>query len=69
MKFILLILSLFSFSLCQYIQLKKHSSVKVKPGTKVYLDLSSFEIGELISFEIEMLHVMIVEIVYLNGKK
>ena len=54
MKFILLILSLFSFSLCQYTQLKKHSSVKVKPGTKVYLDLSSFEIGELISFEIEM---------------
>jgi hypothetical protein len=54
MKLILLILSLFSLNLCQYTQLKKHSSVKVKPGTKVYLDLSSFEIGELISFEIEM---------------
>ena len=54
MKLILLILSLFSLNLCQYTQLKKHSSVKVSPGAKVYLDLSSFNTGELISFEIEM---------------
>ena len=54
MKFILLILSLFSLSICQYKELKKHSSVKVAPQTKVYLDLSSFKTGDLISFEIEM---------------
>ena len=54
MKFILLILSLFSLSICQYKELKKHSSVKVAPETKVYLDLSSFVTGDLISFEIEM---------------
>ena len=54
MKLILLILSLFSLSLCEYKELKKHSSLKVSPGTKVYLDLSSFKTGELISFEIEM---------------
>lgn len=54
MNFILLILSLLSLSICQYKELKKHSSVKVVPNTKVYLDLSSFEIGDLISFEIKM---------------
>ena len=50
----LLILSLVSLSFCQYKQLKKHSSVSVSPNTKVYLDLSSFDTGELISFEIKM---------------
>jgi len=54
MKFILLILSFFSLSFCQYKELKKHSSVNVAPDTKVYLDLSSFKTGDLISFEIEM---------------
>lgn len=54
MKFIILILSLLSLSFCEYKELKKHSSVKVVPDTKVFLDLSSFETGELISFEIEM---------------
>jgi len=54
MKFILLYLSLFSLCFCQYKQLKKHSSVKVEPDTKVYLDLNSFKTGDLISFEIEM---------------
>lgn len=54
MKFILLYLSLFSLCFCDYKQLKKHSSVKVIPDTKVYLDLNSFEIGDLISIEIEM---------------
>jgi hypothetical protein len=54
MKFILLILSFFSLSFCQYKKLKKHGSVKVAPETKVYLDLSSFVVGDLISFEIEL---------------
>ena len=54
MMFILLILSLLSLCFCQYQQLKKHSSVKVIPDTKVYLDIKDFEIGDLISFEIEM---------------
>ena len=52
--FILLILSLLSLICCDYKELKKHSSVKVIPDTKVYLDLSNFETGDLISFEIEM---------------
>jgi hypothetical protein len=52
--FILLILSLLSLICCEYKELKKHSSVKVIPDTKVYLDLSNFETGDLISFEIEM---------------
>ena len=50
----IIILSLLTFSLCQYKELSKHSSVKVEPNTKVYFDLSSFPVGELISFEIEM---------------
>ena len=54
MMFILLILSLLSLCFCQYQQLKKHSSVKVIPDTKVYLDIKDFEIGDLISFEIEV---------------
>ena len=54
MIFILLILSLLSLSLCQYKELKRHSSVKVIPDTKVYLDLSKFKTGDLISFEIKM---------------
>ena len=52
--FILLILSLLSLICCDYKELKKHSSVKVIPDTKVYLDLSNFETGDLIAFEIEM---------------
>lgn len=54
MMLILLILSLVSLSFCQYKQLKKHSSVSVAPNTKVYLDLSSFDTGDKISFEIKM---------------
>ena len=54
MMFILLILSLLSLCFCQYQRLKKHSSVKVIPDTKVYLDIKDFEIGDLISFEIEL---------------
>ena len=54
MMFILLILSLLSLCFCEYKELKKHSSVKVIPDTKVYLDIKNFEIGDLISFEIKM---------------
>lgn len=42
------------FSLCDYKELSKHGSVNVKPETSVYLDISSFPVGELISFEINM---------------
>ena len=44
---------LLQFSL-NYTQLKKHSSVKVMPNEKVYFDLSSFEVGDLITIEITM---------------
>lgn len=52
--FILLILSSLSLGLCEYEKLSKYSSVKVKPDTNVYLDLSSFNVGELITLEIRM---------------
>ena len=53
MMLILLILSLISFS-CEYEKLSKYSSVSVAPNTNVYLDLSSFKKGDLISLEIGM---------------
>jgi hypothetical protein len=54
MLILLLILSLLSLSCCEYKELKKHSSIKVIPNTNVYLDLSKFKTGDLISFEIKM---------------
>lgn len=52
---LLLFILLLSSSICQsYKELSKYSSVTVKPNTKVYLDISSFDVGELISFEIKM---------------
>ena len=36
------------------IQIKKHSSVKVPPETKVYFDIRKFDVGELLEFEITM---------------
>ena len=51
---LLFILLLYS-SICQgYKELPKYSSVTVKPETKVYLDISSFKVGDLISFEFKM---------------
>ena len=50
----IIIFSLLTFSLCQYKELSKHGSVKVAPNTKVYLDISTFPVGELISFDIDM---------------
>ena len=51
----IIILSSFIFVLSDtYKELSKHSSVRVAPNTKVYFDISSFENGELISFEINM---------------
>ena len=44
---------LFKYSL-NYTQLKKHSSVKVIPDERVYFDISSFEVGDLITIEIIM---------------
>lgn len=50
-----IILSLYILTSCQkYSQLKKHSSVKVAPLTRVYFDIKDFETGELISLEIKM---------------
>ena len=37
-----------------YIELPKYGSIEVYPNTRVYLDLSSFETDEHISFEIAM---------------
>ena len=37
-----------------YEKLSKYSSVSVDPNTKVYLDISGFETGEIISLEFEM---------------
>ena len=52
---IVLYLSLIILIHCDgYKELKKHSSVKVSPNTRVYFDLSKFDIGELIEFEITM---------------
>ena len=50
----IIILSSVLLSSCQYKELSKHGSVNVAPKTKVYLDISSFPVGELISFEIDM---------------
>ena len=50
----IIIISLLTLCLCQYKELSKHSSVKVEPNTKVYFDTSSFTVGDLISFEINM---------------
>ena len=54
MMFILLILSLLSLGFCEYEKLSKYSSVKVAPNAYVYLDLSSFKKGDLISLTIGM---------------
>ena len=50
----IILLTLLTFSIQDYQKLSPGSSVKVIPNTKVYLDLSSYEIGDLISFEIEL---------------
>ena len=52
---LLFLLTLLSSSICQnYKELPKYSSVTVKPETKVYLDITKFDVGDLISFEIKM---------------
>ena len=52
---IVLYLSLIILIHCEeYKELKKHSSVKVPPDTRVYFDLSKFDVGESIEFEITM---------------
>lgn len=52
---IVLYLSLIILIHCDgYKELKKHSSVKVSPNTRVYFDLSKFDVGESIEFEITM---------------
>ena len=52
--FQIIILTLLAFTFQDYQKLSPGSSVKVIPNTKVYLDLSSYEVGDLISFEIEL---------------
>ena len=51
---ILLNLSLLSLCFCEYKKLSKHGSVKVAPNINVYLELDSFDNGDLISFTIKM---------------
>ena len=46
---------LFPAFFCQILkELKKYGSLKVVPGTKLYLDISTFKDGEAICFEITM---------------
>ena len=54
MIIILLILSLLSSSFCDFKELPKYGEIKVIPDTKVYLDLSSFKIGDSISIDIKI---------------
>jgi hypothetical protein len=39
---------------CNYQELSKYGSLSVIPDSKVFLNLTSFKIGELITFEISM---------------
>ena len=53
MKKITLLCVLIALALCEYKKLSKYSSVSVKPDTQVYLDLKSFNTGDIISLEIK----------------
>lgn len=53
-KIAIFLFFLIAIVLCDYKKLSKYSSVSVIPDTKVYLDISSFETGELISLEFKM---------------
>ena len=53
-KTAILLFFLIAIVLCDYKKLSKYSSVSVEPDTKVYLDISSFKTGELISLEFKM---------------
>ena len=52
MIIILLILSLLSSSFCGFRELPKNGQIRVIPDTEVYLDLSSFKVGDLITINI-----------------
>ena len=53
--FLLLLLFLFSLTSCSYKELSKYGSVEVSQAdTKVYLDITSFNTGDVISFEFIM---------------
>ena len=54
MKKLFIILSSIILSLCSYKELSKGDTINVIPGTNVYFDISSFDVGETISFEFEM---------------
>ena len=51
---IILSIILISSSAFEYQKISKYSSSKVKPGTRVYIDISSFKTGELIKLELSM---------------
>ena len=52
---LLLLLFLFSSIFCTYKELSKYGSVEVgQPDTRVYLDITSFNTGDVISFEFKM---------------
>lgn len=50
----LLLVFLFSSAFCSYKELSKFGSVNVPGGTYVYLDITSFNTGDVISFEFKM---------------
>ena len=54
MKKLFIILSSIILSLCSYRELTKGDFINVIPGTNVYFDISSFDEGDTISFELEM---------------
>ena len=50
----LVLLFLFSSAFCSFKELKKFGSAEIIPDTKVYLDITSFNTGDVISFEFKM---------------
>ena len=52
LRFIFFFFLLISSSYQAYQEIEKYDSVEVIPDTKVYIDISSFDTGELISIEI-----------------
>ena len=54
MQKLFIILSSIILSLCSYKELSKGDTINVIPRTNVYFDISSFDVGETISFEFEM---------------
>ena len=54
LSIIILSIIYISSSAIEYQKISKYSSSKVKPDTRVYIDISSFKTGELIKLELSM---------------